>query len=144
MATTPHFELVHDTRDSYVVIIAKTCHEMNRLWCYANGDLSQPTWEEAPDWQKASAINGVHFHITNPDASPSASHESWYAEKEADGWVYGEIKDPEAKTHPCMVPFSELPVTQQYKDIQFKMIVTAMLNRDCQHIGRGMSTFLAQ
>lgn len=105
--------------------IARTCHEANRAYCAALGDLSQPSWEEAPQWQKDSAVAGVRFHIANPGAGPEASHESWLAQKEADGWVYGEEKDAEAKTHPCMVPFAELPQEQQAKDYIFRAIVHA-------------------
>jgi len=48
------------------------------------------------------------------------------ADKEADGWVYGVIKDPAAKTHPCMVPFEQLPAEQRAKDLGFKAIVRAL------------------
>lgn len=106
--------------------IAKVCHEVNRAYCQALGDNSQPTWEEAPQWQRNSAVAGVRFHLANPQAGPEASHESWLAQKEADGWVFGEQKDPEAKTHPCMMPFSELPPEQQAKDFIFRSIVHAM------------------
>lgn len=65
--------------------IAIVCHQVNRAYCQALGDVSQPTWEDAPDWQKQSAINGVRFHIDNPEASPSASHDKWLEEKLATG-----------------------------------------------------------
>ena len=50
------------------------------------------------------------------------------AQKVADGWGYGETKDPEAKTHPCMVAFDQLPREQQAKDFIFRSIVHAMAN----------------
>jgi hypothetical protein len=103
--------------------IAKVCHEANRALCEIQGDLSQPEWECAPDWQRTSAVNGVAFHLKNPNASPSASHDSWMAEKERDGWKYGSVKDPERKEHPCFVPYDELPPEQQAKDYLFKAIV---------------------
>ena len=106
--------------------IAKTCHEVNRAYCQALGDDSQPTWEEAPAWQKDSAINGVKFHIDNPDAGPDHSHNSWLAQKEAEGWTYGPVKDPEKKEHPCYVPYDALPVEQQAKDYIFRAIVHAL------------------
>lgn len=112
--------------EEYIEMIARITHQANKAWCESHGDYSQPDWEDAPDWQINSAINGVKFHIGNPDASPSSSHDNWYAEKEADGWVYGEVKDPEAKTHPCMVSFDELPTFQQKKDMLFKSIVKAL------------------
>lgn len=106
---------------------ARVAHEANRAWCMVNGDDTQPTWDEAPDWQKESARDGVLFHVNNPDAGDSASHDNWMAHKKAGGWVYGEVKDPEAKTHPCMVPFDQLPPVQQIKDGLFRAIVHATL-----------------
>lgn len=107
--------------------IAKICHEANRSWCQINGDDSQPSWDEAPQWMKDSAIAGVAFHRANPDAGDSASHDAWMKHKLADGWVYGEEKDLEAKTHPCLVPFDELPHEQQFKDRLFRTIVHASI-----------------
>lgn len=106
--------------------IAAVCHEANRALCTEQGDFSQPVWNDAPDWQVDSAILGVEFHVSNPEASDSASHDSWSAQKVADGWVYGEIKDPEAKTHPCLVAFEQLPPEQQVKDALFRSIVHAL------------------
>lgn len=106
--------------------IAQLCHEANRAYCAILGDMSQPTWESAPEWQRSSAINGVNFHLANPMAGASASHENWLAEKERDGWIYGPTKDPQKKEHPCMVPFTSLPAEQQIKDHIFKSIIGAV------------------
>lgn len=106
--------------------IAEVCHEANAAFCRSLGDMSQPTWADAPDWQRESAINGVVFHIADPNASASASHNNWLKEKVEGGWVYGETKDPEAKTHPCVVPFEQLPPEQQAKDYLFRGIVHAL------------------
>ena len=35
-------------------------------------------------------------------------HENWSAQRIADGWVYGEKRDDEKKTTPCLVPYDEL------------------------------------
>lgn len=106
--------------------IAKVCHETNKAFCETLGDTSQKPWDESPEWQKKSAIAGVLFNIDNPDAPASASHDSWLAVKEADGWKYGPVKDAEKKEHPCFVPFEELPVEQQAKDHLFKAVVKAL------------------
>lgn len=103
--------------------IAKVCHEINRAYCTALGDLSQPAWDDAPQWQRDSAINGVRFHIANPLAGPDHSHNAWLAEKRAAGWKYGPVKDPDAKEHPCFVPYDELPREQQAKDYLFREVV---------------------
>jgi RyR domain len=107
--------------------IARIAHEANRAWCAFNGDTSQRSWDDAPDWQRSSAINGVAFHRANPDAGASASHDSWMAEKVSTGWVYGEVKNPAAvpPTHPCLVAFEALPREQQFKDALFRTICHA-------------------
>lgn len=106
--------------------IARVAHEVNRAYCLALGDASQPSWEDAPQWQRDSAVNGVHFTLNNPTAPASASHDSWLKEKEADGWKYGKKKDPEKKEHPCMVPFDKLPQEQQAKDFIFQAVARAL------------------
>lgn len=108
--------------------IAKICHETNKAYCEMLGDDSQKSWEEAPQWQKESAVKGVQFHLDNPDAKPSHSHESWLKEKVNNGWSYGKEKDPDKRTHPCIVPFEQLPKEQQVKDILFKNIVDSIRN----------------
>lgn len=106
--------------------IAKVCHEVNRAYCAAMGDESQLPWEAAPDWQQDSALAGVHMHLENPDATPEDSHRSWLKVKEAEGWAYGEVKDPAKKVHPCMVPYDQLPIEQRAKDYLFRAVVHAM------------------
>lgn len=106
--------------------IAKVCHEANRGYCKALGDDSQLPWDEAPQWAKTSAINGVRFHLNNPNAGPSGSHENWLKEKEKEGWKYGKTKDPEKKEHPCFVPYDQLPKEQQAKDYIFTSIVKTL------------------
>lgn len=106
--------------------IAKVCHEANRAYCSALGDHSQQSWDDAPEWQRESAIKGVEFILSNPSADPSASHVSWLAEKEATGWKYGPVKDPDKKEHPCFVPYCMLPEEQRMKDHLFGAVVRVL------------------
>lgn len=125
-------ELPEDTQQGTVEAafriaqIARACHEANRAYCAALGDHSQPAWADAPDWQRQSAVTGVQFTLANPDAPPSASHESWLEEKRRDGWVYGAVKNAETKEHPCFVPYDELPREQRAKDYIFQAIVRSL------------------
>lgn len=105
------------------IAIAMMCHAINAAYCQSMGDDSQPTWDDAPDWQRNSAIAGVEMHLANPDATPEQSHESWYKQKEAEGWKYGEVKDMEKKEHPCFLPYEELPDEQKAKDYLFRTTV---------------------
>jgi len=107
--------------------IAEIAHEANRVYCESIGDNSQPTWEDAPEWQRESAINGVDAIAKGEITSPHESHVNWLEEKEADGWKYGPEKNPELKTHPCFMPFDELPAQQQFKDHLFFTIVMRLL-----------------
>jgi hypothetical protein len=109
-----------------IYAIARVAHEANRAWCLAAGDASNLPWEDAPEWQRKSAFNGVRFVLENPDAPASANHDAWSKEKIADGWIYGEAKDPEKKTHPCLVGFEALPPHQQAKDRLFRAVVLAL------------------
>ena len=109
-----------------VLQIALVCHQANKAWCEANFDNSQKDWHDAENWQRQSAINGVEFRLKNPNAGHDAQHNAWFVEKVKDGWVYGEIKDAEAKTHPCMVSYDELPDFQKKKDALFCAIVDSL------------------
>ena len=106
--------------------IAVVAHEINRAYCKALGDDSQPAWADAPDWQRESALNGVNFHLANPDASPEASHDKWLEQKMAEGWTWGPEKDAEKKEHPCFCLYEELPVEQKAKDYLFRQVVHSL------------------
>jgi hypothetical protein len=106
--------------------IARVAHEVNRAYCEALGDTSQKPWEDAPGWQRASAINGVRFHIANPKSTPAESHANWLAEKESAGWKWGPVKDAAKLEHPCMLPYQQLPVEQRVKDSLFIGVVRTL------------------
>jgi hypothetical protein len=106
--------------------IARTAYNVNRAYCESLGDFSFGPWDEAPEWQRITCIADVEFHLANPTALPSASHESWRDQKLLDGWSRGPVKNPERKEHPCMVPFHELPLAQQAKDYLFTAVVRSL------------------
>ena len=106
-----------------VEFIAECCHEFNRVLCANQGGDVQPPWGEAPRWQRESAISGVKFIINNPEVTDEEVHMKWMTDKLNDGWKYGEVKDPEAKTHPCLKPYDQLPDDQRLKDSLFRTTV---------------------
>lgn len=105
--------------------VARAAHEVNRAYCLAIGDDLQPPWDEAPDWQKNSAVAGLEAVING--ASPEQTHDSWRQFKLKDGWKYGPVKDAEKKEHPCMLPYKQLPEEQRRKDALYIATVTAMI-----------------
>lgn len=113
------------TRERAILTAAMINHESNRIYCEAIGDFSQPFWAGAPDWQRDSAIHAVEGVLAGN--TPEQSHESWLDEKERTGWCYGPEKDVERKTHPCFMPYAELPPEQKVKDALCVGVVRAIL-----------------
>lgn len=107
--------------------IARVCHEANRYLCLTLGDTSQAEWHNAHEWQRVSAENGVRRLIEDPFTTEEQMHDGWCEEKLATGWVYGEAKDTEAKTHPCLVSYHQLPPEQRAKDALFRGVALALL-----------------
>ena len=88
-----------------ILLIAEVCHEANRAICESFNDLSQLSWDNAPQWQKESATAGVKFRLENPKSTPEQLHQNWMKQKLEDGWVYGIVKNEKLKTHPCLVDY---------------------------------------
>lgn len=105
-------------------ICAEAAHEVNRVYCQALGDLSQVVWANAPAWQQQSALRGVAGVFAGN--GPEASHQSWLAEKTAEGWKYGAVKNVETKEHPCFVPYAALSEAAKQKDHLFVATVRAL------------------
>lgn len=115
--------------------IAHVCHEANRALQQIIGDrVISPHWEFAPNDQRRSSRAGVVAALDG--ATPEELHAKWCADKDADGWVWGPEKNPLEKSHPCMVPYADLPAEQRLKDRLFAAIVTALGEHVAEEAGR--------
>lgn len=112
--------------DAAIDRIAHVAHEAVRAWAVALGQPALPAWEAAEDWMIASTRAAVRFRLEHPDAPPSAQHDQWMAEKRETGWAYGPVKDADAKTHPLMVPYAELPEAERRKDALIQGVIDAL------------------
>lgn len=110
------------------MLIAETAHEVNRTYCWGHGDTSHAPWADAPDWQKGSAASGVLALMKDPSLTPEQMHGNWMARKLEEGWTHGPTKDAEAKTHPCLVPYDELPPHEQLKDHLFHAVCRTLID----------------
>lgn len=110
-----------------VEVIAKACHEANRVLQRVNGEDVAPPWADAPEYMRTSSIEGVQVALKG--ATPEEQHEAWCQSKMADGWAWGAVKDPDAKLHPCLVPYDALPLEQRAKDEMFLAIVGALTSK---------------
>jgi len=43
-------------------------------------------------------------------------HEVWSETRIRQGWTYGEQRNDEQKTHPCLIPYEELPESEKKYD----------------------------
>lgn len=85
-------------------------------WVVYQIAVQQPYNENMNKDQFESLIDGVRFQDENPDNTPAQNHENWMKMKQLQGWVYGDVKDFDKKTHPDLVPYDELPEVEQLKD----------------------------
>ena len=110
--------------------VAGVAHNAIAAICVSIGDdVYVGPWEDAPAWQVESVCSGVNQLLTNPDLTPGELHDLWVQHQNEAGWVYGPVKDAEAKTHPCLVPYYELPSEQRTKDAVFHAVVKSLILR---------------
>lgn len=86
-------------------------------------------WDQLSEDEKNGIIKGMQefhdrvFHSSTSEIpSPEQVHEEWMQNKIEKGWKLGEY-DPEAKTHPSLVPYAELDVREQIKDFIYIVAV---------------------
>ena len=103
--------------------IARMAHGVNTAYSVSIGDNSQADWDALTPGEQQIVMDGVRYHVTNPSAQPSDSHDSWMACKASAGWKYGEKKCADAKTHPSMVSFDSLPEAEKVKDHLFRSVI---------------------
>lgn len=77
-------------------------------------------WADREEAFRAQFLNVIEM-MCGPDrkSSPAELHDDWVRAYEAMGWSYGPVRDPEARTHPDMVPFDDLEFREQIKDAVF-------------------------
>lgn len=116
----------------YVGAIAQMCHEANRAWCAHWGSDIQPSWGDAPKWQRDSALDGVKHVVKRfkegHRVTPRELHENWMSFKLSSGWKYAAQKNAQKKEHNCLRPYDELNPKEKLKDKLFLAIVFSFLD----------------
>jgi len=105
--------------------IAKVAYEVDRAYRSALGEKDIPEWDKAPSEMKKKMMEGVAFRKGN-QTPPNEIHNNWILFMTDKGWKYGETYNEEEKTHPNMIPFSDLPEEQKAKDHIFGAIVNSL------------------
>lgn len=96
--------------------IAECIHGATRVLGRPNGDIIL-AWNDLPDIDRNLAIKAVDELMINPQSKTYEElHDLWWELKIQDGWVFGEFHSHELKTHPCMIPYQDLPKSELIKD----------------------------
>jgi len=77
------------------------------------------------DWDRAP----LQFTAAEVELLARMEHERWMSALQRDGWCHGPAKDAQSRTHPCLVPFEQLPPEQQDKDRDAVRGIPALLSR---------------
>ncbi|HSS11795.1 MAG TPA: RyR domain-containing protein [Acidimicrobiales bacterium] len=78
------------------------------------------TWTDREDAFRSQFLDVIERQCgPSRSASPEELHGSWVQAYIDMGWHFGEVYDPEAKTHPDMVPYAQLGQLEQDKDSVF-------------------------
>lgn len=110
------------TPKAWTVLLHKICedtHEVIRTYSRTHNEYTALPWKQVDLNDKLSLLKDVIEVMNNPEKTPREAHETWMNNKLADGWVFGREKSVKGKTHPCLVPYDELPEYQRFKDDLF-------------------------
>lgn len=56
------------------------------------------------------------------------THDIWALQRQQDSWVYGPRRDDSKKTHPCLVPYEDLPESEKvYDRLAAEQLIKALL-----------------
>ena len=112
--------------------IAKITHEADRA-------IRSSMGQEVPGWDRLEATLKSSWRskigaFKGPDGiTPMMSHESWVRDMISAGWTQGG-NDSDAKTHPSICPYGDLPDQVHLLDGVFAALVSA-----CVELSKGGS-----
>jgi len=109
-------------------LIAKVARDTNVAYTRGLGDMTVVPWDEETEENKMALVQAVLGRLRFRH-DPKAQHEQWVASKLADGWTYGAEKNVEAKTHPALVDYDDLPAEQKMKDYLFAAVVDSLASK---------------
>jgi hypothetical protein len=112
-------EAAPDDRQNFqrLDVIAELGWQAHIAWERIIGEQSKPDWSALSNLQQRTIADSVRWLVDHPTSSVAAQHDAWRARK-----TFDEYKD-----HPNMVPFDDLPFSQQMKARLWRHIIFAVL-----------------
>ncbi|GIW60593.1 MAG: hypothetical protein KatS3mg087_1659 [Patescibacteria group bacterium] len=108
-----------------ILEIAEAIYEATRqeaIW--SKRDIVPEPFNERDQAFKEQFVNTVEDYLKRDQLpSPEEAHNDWVRAYEQMGWKYGKVRDVVNKTHPDLVPYSELSKSERDKDAIFLMAV---------------------
>lgn len=99
-----------------LVDIAQECHNKNNELMMMNGEEQNGNWDSLDRHTKFINLKSVIKALENPDLTAKDMHDEWMNNKIADGWKFGDVKDPELKTHPLIIDYDLMKDVDKMKD----------------------------
>ena len=72
------------------------------------------TYQPRPVDNSAILLSNDLLELTEQLAENA--HDHWAKRRIAEGWTFGATRDDEARRHPCLVPYDELPDSEKQYD----------------------------
>lgn len=107
--------------------IARAAHEATRAWTDSIGQLSDRPWRRVDQHLRGQMIDTVRSIAMGEIKNADQLHEIWMTQRLEDGWKYGLKKNMRIKSHPCLLPRSQLSVGDRLKDDLFFNVTCALL-----------------
>lgn len=105
----------------------------------------EDAWNDSKNYLVTIISNNMKTYIPKPidlsdvelgedlndlrEAIAENAHDVWAAERQAQGWTYGPMRDDAKKQTPCMVPYSQLPDSEKKFDRDMAMNTIKLLKK---------------
>lgn len=107
--------------------IAYVVHEVVRAYVEARGGYMTP-WSDARPGERKAMLHVVRNVRRQPDTPPGERHAAWCDRRRAEGWRWGPVLDIEAKAHPSLMPWPELPEDDRVRECLMIGAVKCLMN----------------
>jgi RyR domain len=105
--------------------LARVAHAANiamqELWA---DDMPSLPWMWEPRAHRRTVLAGIS-RVRRAGLSARENHQLWLEDKRRQGWILGE-KDPDARTHPDLLDWEDLPEEARDKAELFVAVVRAL------------------